>query len=76
MAHWLLIRLCRPSVTSAEEGRGYSRRAWYLAARNILSLCVLGSNSVVKTTWKSRFLQNPKDRHEPHAGTCRRSTPI
>jgi hypothetical protein len=46
----------RPSVTSAEDGRGYSRRAvfvgktLYLAARSIPSLCVLGSNSVVKTT--------------------------
>ena len=61
----------RPRVTSAGDGRGYSRRAVsiavrtrYLVARNIPSLCVLGSNSVVKTTWKSRFLQDPKDRHE------------
>jgi hypothetical protein len=52
----------RPSVTSAEYGRGYSRRAWYLVALNILCLCVLGSNSAVKTSWKSRFLQNPEDR--------------
>jgi hypothetical protein len=43
----------RPSVTSAEDGPGDSRRAAsaqtaeYLAGRNVPSRCVLGSNSVV-----------------------------
>ena len=42
-------------------------------AQNILSLCVLGSNSAVRTTLKSRFLQNPKDRHELPGSTCPRA---
>jgi hypothetical protein len=46
----------RPSVTSAEDGRGYSRRALYLVGRNILPLCVLGLNSIVRTSLKSSFL--------------------
>ena len=60
----------RPSVTSAADRRGYSRRAVFLvetrflAARSIPYRCVLGSNSAVRKSLKSRFLKNPQNRHE------------
>jgi len=57
----------RPGVTSAMDAAGYFVGAHYLAPRNNPPICVLGSNSVAKTTWKSRFLQNQKGRHEPPA---------
>ena len=44
----------RPSVTSAMDARGYSLRA-YLAARNNPHLCILESNSAVKTSLKSQL---------------------
>ncbi len=58
-------------VSQAQDwGRGYSRltaclgRTWYRAAWNNAPPCVLESNSVVKTSSKSRFPQNPRARQK------------
>ena len=44
----------RPSVTSAKDAAGYFVGTDYLCPRNNPPLCILGSNLVVKTSWKEQ----------------------